>query len=151
MWAKTDSEGTENFPTGSLGRQPSEQEGTAKRVLLVDDHNLFRDVLAILCEQHTGLGNNVQAGSLAEARRVLGEHDSNDFALAVVDLDLADAGGMELVGELRRAGIPVLALTTSRDSAKRLARGSGPEWGEVLTTAASSDEILDAVRRIMGR
>jgi DNA-binding NarL/FixJ family response regulator len=150
MWAKTDSEGMENIPTGDLGRQFSEQEGTAKRVLLVDDHNLFREVLTILCEQHTGLGDNVQAGSLAEARRVLSDYASNDFALAVVDLDLQDEGGMELIGKLYRAGIPVLALTTSRDS-ERLARESGPEWGEVLTTAASSDEILDAVRRIVGR
>jgi DNA-binding NarL/FixJ family response regulator len=151
MWARTDSEGTENIPTGGLGRQLSEQEAITKRVLLVDDHNLFRDVLTILCEQHTGLDNNIQVGSLAEARRVLGDHNSNDFALAVVDLDLADAGGMELIGELRRAGTPVLALTTSRDSAERLARRSGPDWGEVLTTAASGKEILDAVRRIMGR
>jgi DNA-binding NarL/FixJ family response regulator len=150
MWARTDSEGrTENIPTGGLGRQPSEQEATAKRVLLVDDHNLFREVLTILCEQHTSLAT-VQAGSLAEARRVLSGHNSNDFALAVVDLDLQDEGGMELIGKLYRAGIPVLALTTSRDS-ERLARESGPEWGEVLTTADSCDELLDAVRRIVRR
>lgn len=149
MWARTNSERTEDGPTGGLGRQLSEEEARAKRVLLVDDHNLFREVLAILCEQHTGLGN-VQAGSLAEARQVLSDHNSNDFALAVVDLDLAGAGGMELIGELRRAGIRVLALTTNRDS-ERLARGSGPDWGKVLTTAASDKEILDAVRRIMGR
>ncbi len=151
MCAKTNSEGMENIPTGGLGRQFSEQETTAKRVLLVDDHNLFREVLTILCEQHTGLGNNVQAGSLAAARRVLGSRNSNDFALAVVDLDLPDMGGMELIEELYRAGIRVLALTTRRDSAERLARESGLDWGEVLTTAASGEEILDAVRRIMGR
>ena len=150
MWARSNSEGTENIPTGGLGRQLSEQEATAKRVLLVDDHNLFREVLTILCEQHMGLGDNVQAGSLAETRRVLGDHNSNDFALAVVDLDLANVGGMDLIGELRRAGIPVLALTTSRDS-ERLARESGPEWGEVLIMAASCDEMLDAVRRVMRR
>jgi DNA-binding NarL/FixJ family response regulator len=150
MWARTDSEGMENIPTGGLGRQPGEQEATAKQVLLVDDHSLFREALTILCEQHTGLGDNVQAGSLAEARRVLSGHNSNDFALAVVDLDLPDAGGVELIGELYRAGIPVLALTTSRDS-ERLARESGPEWGEVLTTAGSCDQMLDAVRRVMRR
>ncbi len=151
MCAKTNSEGMENIPTGGLGRQFSEQETTTKRVLLVDDHNLFREALTILCEQHTGLGDNVQAGSLAAARRVLGSRNSNDFALAVVDLDLPDMGGMELMGELYRAGIRVLALTTSRDSAERLAWESVPDWDEVLTTAASGEEILDAVRRIMGR
>lgn len=151
MCAKNSSERMENIPAGGLGRQFSEQEAAAKRVLLVDDHNLFREVLTILCEQHADLGENVQAGSIAAARRVLGSRNNNDFALAVVDLDLPDAGGMELIGELYRAGIRVLALTTSRDSAERLVRDAGPDWGEVLTTAASREEILDAVRRIMGR
>jgi DNA-binding NarL/FixJ family response regulator len=93
-------------------------------VLLVDDHNLFREALTILCEHLTGLGDNVQAGSLAEARRVMSGHNRNEFALAVFDLDLQDEGVMELNRELYRAGIPVLALTTSRDS-ERLARESG--------------------------
>jgi len=149
LWANTNSERTEDVPTGGLGRQFSEEEPRAKRVLLVDDNNLFREALANLCTQHTGLDDNVQVGSLAEARPVLNSYNSNDFAMTVVDLDLPDDGGMELIGELHRAGIPVLALTTSRDS-ERLAQASGLGAEEVLTTAASYEEILDAMTRLAG-
>ena len=118
-------------------------------MLLVDDHALFRGVLAVICEEHTSLCRNVQAGSLAEARRVLSSADSNNFALAVVDLDLPDEEGVDLIRELRQAGIPVLALSASRDY-ERLAGVSGLEPGEVLTTAASYDEILGTVRKLVG-
>jgi DNA-binding NarL/FixJ family response regulator len=147
MWARTNSERTEAVPTGGLGRQLRDEEATAKRVLLVDDHNWFRECLATVCEQHTSLGETVQARSRAEARRVMDNYNSNDFALAVVDLELPDESGMELIRELRRVGIPVLALTASRNP-KRLAQESQLGPSEVLTVAASSDEILDAVRRL---
>ncbi len=148
MWARTNSERTEEVPASGLGRQFGEEEARAKRVLLVDDDNLFREALAIVCTKHTGLDGNVQVGSLAESRRILSSHNSNDFALTVVDLDLPDNDGMALIGELHRAGIPVLALTTSRDS-EWLAQASGLGADEVLTTAASCDEILDAARRLV--
>jgi DNA-binding NarL/FixJ family response regulator len=121
----------------------------AKRVLLVDDHDLFREVLAVIFEQFTDLDDNVQAGSIAEARRVLSGLNGNGLALAVVDLDLPDEGGIELIGELRRAGIHVLAMTANRGS-EQLARASRAGPDQVLTTAASCDEILDAVRKLVG-
>jgi hypothetical protein len=46
-------------------------------------------VLVVMLEKRTGLGENVQAGSLAEAPRVLSSRDA--FAQAVVDLLLARA------------------------------------------------------------
>ena len=113
-------------------------------MLLVDDYDLFREALAVVLKKHTSLGEDVQAGSLAEARQVLSSRTSNDFALAVVDLDLPDEDGFELMEELRRAGIPMLALT-SRDS-ERLA---GESANGVLTTATSCEEILDAARRLI--
>lgn len=140
MLAIMNSEQMENVPRG-------EGHARARRVLLVDDHALFRGVLAVMCEEHTSLAENVQAGSLAEARRVLSSFDSNNFALAVVDLDLPNKDGVKLVEELCQAGIPVLALSASRDY-ERLAGVSGLELDEVLTTAASYDEILGAVRRL---
>jgi two-component system, OmpR family, KDP operon response regulator KdpE len=148
LLARMNAEQSENVPTGGVARRHGEGYGRDRRVLLVDDHALFRGVL-VICEEHTSLGENVQAGSLAEARRVLSSADSNNFALAVVDLDLPDEDGVELIGELRQAGIPVLALSASRDS-ERLAGVSGLEPGEVLTTAASYDEILGTVRKLVG-
>jgi two-component system, OmpR family, KDP operon response regulator KdpE len=145
----TEPEQTENVLTGGVARCDGEGHAGSKRVLFVDDHALFRQILAVICEKHTSLNENVQAGSLAEARRVLSSCNSNNFALAVVDLDLPDEDGVDLIGELRQAGIPVLALSASR-SYERLAGVSGLEPGEVLTTAASYDEILGTVRKLVG-
>jgi DNA-binding response OmpR family regulator len=143
--ANTDSERTENDAAGRLADRPGEGDERTKRVLLVDDYDLFREALAVVLKKRTSLDEDVQAGSLAEARQVLSSRTSNDFALAVVDLDLPDEDGLELMGELRRAGIPMLALT-SRES-ERLA---GESANGVLTTATSCDEILAAARRLVG-
>jgi DNA-binding NarL/FixJ family response regulator len=149
LLARMNADQSENVPTGGVPRRHSEGRARDRRVLLVDDHALFRGVLAVTCEEHTSLGENVQAGSLAEARRELSSCNSNNFALAIVDLDLPDEDGVDLIGELRQAGIPVLALSASRDY-ERLAGVSGLEPGEVLTTAASYDEILGTVRKLVG-
>ena len=132
-----------DLPSDGVARRADEENARAKQVLLVDDHNLFRGILAVICEKHTDLSGNVQAGSLTEARRLLSAtRQASDFALAVVDLDLPEEGGVELIGELRRAGIPVLALTTRSHFCS--------EANEVLSTAASSDELLGTVKRLMG-
>jgi DNA-binding NarL/FixJ family response regulator len=147
--AKTNSEQTENASTGGFAPRLGGEGTRAKRVLLVDNHGLFREVLAVLFERYTDLGGDVQVGSIAEARRALSGRNGNGLALAVVNLDLPDEGGIELIEELRRAGIRVLGLTANRDS-ERLARASRAGPDEVLSTAVSCDEILDAVRRLVG-
>ena len=63
-----------------------------KRVLIVDDHDLFRQVLAVVLRQYTALSESVQVESLAEARRVLGG-PSGGIDLAIVDLDTPGGGG----------------------------------------------------------
>ena len=86
-----------------------------KRVLIVDDHDLFRQVLAVVLKQYTDLRDSVQVESLAEARRVWGGLDG-DIDLAIVDLDIPDGDGTELIKELRAAqpDLPVLAFTVGR-------------------------------------
>lgn len=146
--ARTEFEETENVLAGGGSRYAGEGHARNRRVLFVDDHALFRQILAVICGQHTSLDENVQAGSLAEARRVLSSRNGNEFALAIVDLDLPDKGGVELIRELRRDGIPVLALSSSRGY-ERLAGLSGLGQSEVLSTTSSYDEVLDAIRRLV--
>ena len=62
------------------------------RVLLVDDHAPFREMLAFVFEREPEFEVVGQAGSLAEARLMLEGVD-----LAVVDLDLPDGTGMDLM------------------------------------------------------
>ena len=114
-------------------------------MLLIDDHSLYRQCLAMLLQQETDIDVTLQAESLAEARRALAERDGKELALAIVDLDLLADRSDELINELQRMETPVLAMTT-RNGTESLAQEF--VTAEVLTTAASSDEILGAVRRL---
>ena len=116
-----------------------------KRLLLVEDDALFREGLALLLEWRTGLGS-VQAGSLAEAQLILS--DTNDKpACAIVDLDLPDGDGIDLLEQLR--GLPVVALTGGR-SLERRARALEAGADEVLAVSEPAEVIAGAVRRLVG-
>jgi DNA-binding NarL/FixJ family response regulator len=122
------------------------------RALLVDDHDLFRDLLGVLLEQHLGFEKSLHAGSLAEARRLLDDRGS-EVDLAVVDLDLPgeNGGGFTLLEELRAAspGVPVVGVATSPDSGLR-ARALEAGASEVLATSATGEEVVTAARRLRG-
>jgi CheY-like chemotaxis protein len=120
-----------------------------KRVLLVDDHNLFRQVLALTLEQHTELKDDFQAASLGEARLLLDELDG-ELDLAVVDLDLpeGDAATQLIIKDLRELGIPVLAFSASSSLGRR-ARALRAGAKEVLSPATSGERIIDTAKRLV--
>jgi len=119
-----------------------------KRLLLVHDNNIFREALALLLEWQMGL-DSVKAGSVAEAHRILGEPHHDEVCLAIVDIDLPNEDGIELIKELRELepDCPVLALTTTRSMQKHV-RALQAEAEEVLTLGESIEELTDAVRRL---
>lgn len=147
MSARIDTEQTRGVVDPS--RSPIEGEARAQRVLVVEDHDLFRQTLALVLGQHANFPERTQAASVAEARRVIGGPDGKPH-LVVVDLDLGDALVYQLLGELHEAGVAVLALTTSQDTGLRdRALKSGAN--EVHATTAPMGEIIAAARRLVGR
>ena len=112
-------------------------------VLLVDDHATFREPLAFMFEREPDFEVVAQAGSLAEARRMLGGTD-----LAVVDLDLPDGDGTELLGELRAANPRGMVLTASSD---REAHARAVEVGAagVLHKSVRIRDVIEAARRLV--
>jgi DNA-binding NarL/FixJ family response regulator len=118
------------------------------RVMLVEDHLSFRQSLAFLLSREPDLEVVAQAGSLAEARQML---DSR-LDVAVLDLNLPDGNGRDLIGELRKrnAGISVLVLSAT------IAPGHLEEVlkagaDAVLHKVASPPTIVEEVRRLAGR
>jgi DNA-binding NarL/FixJ family response regulator len=121
-----------------------------KRALLVEDHALFREGLALLLEWRTGL-ESVEAGSLAEGHRVLSDpRGATD--VAIIDLDLPDGDGCELIEQLHKTEphVPVLALSADRSLAWQ-ARALEAGADEVLAKATPVEQIIDAVERIQRR
>ncbi|MGI8910565.1 MAG: response regulator [Rubrobacteraceae bacterium] len=116
-----------------------------QRILLVEDHASFRQTLAILFEREPEFEVVGQAGTLAEARRVL-RHVEAD--MAVVDLSLPDGQGVELIEELGEEAGPnltALVLTASVDRADH-ARAVEAGAAGVLHKSADVDEIINAAR-----
>jgi DNA-binding NarL/FixJ family response regulator len=117
------------------------------RVMLVEDHAAFRQSLASLLGREPDLEVVAQAGSLAQARRML----DTPLDVALLDLALPDGDGRDLIGELRQsnADISVLVLSAMlgpghlEEVLKAGADG-------VLHKVASPQTIVEEVRRLGG-
>ena len=116
------------------------------RILLVEDHASFRQTLAFVFDREPGFEVVAQAGSLAEARKVM---DGLKVDLGVIDLALPDGDGIELIKDLREANpnFAALVLTASLDRAEH-ARAVESGAAGILHKSAGVDEILDATRRL---
>jgi DNA-binding NarL/FixJ family response regulator len=115
--------------------------------LLVANHIMFREALALILERHADF-RIVQVGSLTEAHQILRDPDAKPD-LAIVDLELPNGDAFELIGQLRVVWprTPVLALTTIQEP-ERAAWAKEAGAGAVLTMADSSEELLEEVRRL---
>jgi DNA-binding NarL/FixJ family response regulator len=120
-----------------------------KRALLVENHALFREGLALLLEWRLNL-ECVQAESLADGRRVLSAVEGMaDFA--IIDLDLPDGDGTELIEQLHETepDLPILAFTGDRSLVKR-ARVLEVGADEVLNKMTPGEEIIGVAERLVG-
>ena len=115
------------------------------RILLVDDHALFRSTLALLLGHEPDLEVVAQAGSLTEAREAL----DGRLDVAVVDLALPDGDGSELFGELRQSNpsisVLVLSATIMAEHVDEVRRAGADA---ILTKVEAPLTIVEEVRRL---
>ena len=114
------------------------------RVLIVDDHVLFRESLAFLLQREPDIMVSGQAGTLAEARGLLRGVD-----VAVIDLYLPDGNGQELIRELHALNPHGTALVLTGSTARQeVACAVDAGAAGVLQKSASPAALLSAVRRL---
>ena len=112
-------------------------------ILIVDDHAAFRQPLAFVLDREPDLVVVGQAGSLAEARGQLALPD-----VALIDLDLPDGNGADLIREFRVArpegrSLVLTASQRQQEFAGAAAAGAVALLHKSLPLAA----IVDAIRR----
>ena len=123
----------------------SGEAGTKQiRVMIVEDHPEFRDLMKILLARQSDIKLVAQAGSLAEARN----HAVRlEFDVAVLDLGLPDGDGVDLIADLRQAnpdvGVLILSASLDASSFERAA-----EAAEIMDKLAPLDEVLGTLRRL---
>ncbi|HEU4735202.1 MAG TPA: response regulator [Kofleriaceae bacterium] len=119
-----------------------------KRLLIVDDSKLMRDMVAA-CLRPLGAVEFEFAASGLEAIERLA---LAPFALMVLDLNMPDVGGVEVVEFVRSQDrlreLPILIVTTRGDDDSRtqvLAAGASSFLAKPFAPA----QILDEVRRLL--
>jgi DNA-binding NarL/FixJ family response regulator len=118
------------------------------RVMLVEDHLSFRQALTFLLSHEPDLEVVAQAGSLAQARKML----DTPLDVAILDLALPDGDGRDLIGELRQSNpgilVVVLSATIEAGHHEEVVKAGADA---VLDKVASMPTILEEVRRLAGR
>src|SRR3954454_20298480 len=114
----------------------------AIRVLVVDDHPIWRDAVA---RDLAEAGYEVVA-TVGEGRQALRAAGAVRPDVAVVDLQLPDISGVEVTGRFAQAGVRVLILSASGEHKDVLDAVKAGATGYLVKSAARA-EFLDAVRR----
>lgn len=115
------------------------------RVLIIDDHAAFREPLSFMFNREPEFEVVGQAGSLAEARNML----ELGVDVAVIDLDLPDGDGTQLIGELHQANPQAMALVLTASAERgRHARVVEAGAAGVLHKSMYISDVIDAVRRL---
>jgi len=123
----------------------SGEAGTEQiRVIHVEDHADFRDLMEILLNGQSDIEVVAQAGSLVEARTHVARFE---FDVAVLDLGLPDGDGVDLISDLRRANpdVGVLILSANLDAGS-LERAADAD--EIMDKLAPLEEVVGTVRRL---
>lgn len=118
------------------------------KVMLIDDHPLILSALKAVIQ---GLGDDVSVlgvSSAAEARKTL-KADA-EFDLVLLDLQLGDADGFDLLAELRSAypALPVVVVSAS-DRTSDVIRSIDMGAMGFVPKRASNDTLFDALRLVM--
>lgn len=117
------------------------------RVILVEDHPLFREQLAHLINKEPDMMVSGETDNVAGALRLL---ESASADIVIVDLTLKGPSGLELIKDLkaRRIDIPVLVLSMHDELlyAERVLRAGARGY---ITKNEASREVMSAIRKVL--
>jgi len=118
------------------------------KLLLVDDHALLRDGLALLMSHEFSGLQVLQAGTLAEAHAAL--RTDPDVRLVLLDLGLPDGNGIEALPQLREAAPAAVLVALSADEKREtvLAAIAAGASGYIPKTSQSG-VMLQALRFVL--
>ena len=118
-----------------------------KKVVIVDDHPLFRERLAQLINYQPDMEVTGEAESTKDAIQVI-QNTSPD--LAIIDITLKGSSGLELIKSIKPLcmALPVLVLSMHEESlyAKRALSAGASGY---ITKLQGTDEVLVAIRRVL--
>jgi len=118
-----------------------------RRIFLVDDHPLVREGLANLINQQ---GDLMVCGQAEDAAQALAGIGSTQPELALIDISLKTASGLELVKDLKQHFPPLMMIVLSMHDemlyAERALRAGARGY---VMKRETTKEVLTAIRRVL--
>jgi DNA-binding NarL/FixJ family response regulator len=118
-----------------------------KRVMIVDDHPVVRQGLALLIDQQPDLEVCAEADSVAEAFAKFTEAGPD---LVIIDLSLKDGSGIELIKEIKARNEHAKMLVSSMHDeslfAERVLRAGAKGY---ISKQEATGNIVDAARQVL--
>lgn len=131
----------------SSSKRPVSLEVCRHRILIVDDHPIFRKGIAMLLEHEHDI---IICGEAETAAEALGLVERHEFELVIADISLKDINGIELVKSLKvlKPHLPVLVLSMHDESlyAERALRAGARGY---LMKQAPPDQVVAAIRHVL--
>src|SRR5207245_9029147 len=130
----------------STNKNPKCELPEAKRIVIVDDHPLFRKGLEQLIHSEDGLAVCGEANNAPEAMDVIRKLNPD---LAIVDLSLPGANGIELIKNIRAefSKLPILVLSMHDESLYALRALRAGAEGYVMKHEAMAN-VIQAIREV---
>jgi DNA-binding NarL/FixJ family response regulator len=118
-----------------------------KRVIIVDDHPLFRDRLSQLINHELDMQVCEESETAEQAIQLIRVLTPD---LVIVDITLKGSSGLELIKGIRALsiGTPILVLSMHEESlyAERALRAGATGY---ITKDQAADQVLGAIRRVL--
>jgi two-component system nitrate/nitrite response regulator NarL len=115
------------------------------RIVVIDDHTLFRRGLIALLQREPGFAVVAEAADGFEGIRAVGEHRPD---VVLLDLHMPGISGLDAIDAIRKdsPGSKVVMLTVSEDAADLLAALRNGASGYLLKNI-DGEFLVDAIRR----
>ncbi|WP_395747519.1 response regulator [Prosthecobacter sp.] len=117
------------------------------KVLLVEDHPMFREHLGQLIDRDLGMSICGEADNIRDAMRLILETKPD---IAIVDITLHGSSGLELLKDIKAQGLDLNVLVLSMHDeelyAERALRAGAKGY---ITKNEASAEVIEAIRCVM--
>jgi DNA-binding NarL/FixJ family response regulator len=116
------------------------------RVLLVDDHNIFRQSLREVLENVEGVTVVAETGS---GREAVSQTLADKIDVVLLDISMPDTHGIDVLKQIRQASdtISVIMLSMHADTQYGIRAFKAGASG-YLTKDCSSEQLVDAIRKV---
>jgi DNA-binding NarL/FixJ family response regulator len=118
-----------------------------KKILIADDHAIFREGLTRVIARLTNMGVIDEAENGQEVLRKVRE---NDYDVAILDVSMAGKNGLDVLAEVKqiKPKLPVLMLSMYPEEQFAL-RALKLGASGYLTKGCSTTEIVDAIKKVI--